>query len=81
MSKTKNSTTKKTTKTVSTKQKLTSINTRLKRGDVTKVATKGNYSISHVYRVLANERTSAPVVNLAYTILVTNAPAKTSKRK
>ena len=48
--------------------KMTVIKSRIRRGDVTKVANKTGYSISHVSRVLRGERNNKFILSTAYTM-------------
>lgn len=58
---------------VSEAHKLSVISVRLRRGDVTAIAAKTGYDLSHVSRVLRGQRSNADIVNAAY--------ARVSKRK
>jgi hypothetical protein len=58
------------TTTKQIKAKLKEINKTIKTGDIARVARRGNWDFSHVYRVLAGERTSAPVIKFAHRVIV-----------
>lgn len=55
----------------STEEKRTAIQVRLRRGDISAIATKTGYDKSHVGRVLRGESTnpSNEIVNTAYTMV------------
>jgi hypothetical protein len=61
----------KVTSSVSTSQKLKTISSRLRRGDIVEVSDRTGYDSSHVRRVLRGERgnPSGKIVQTAYTMV------------
>jgi hypothetical protein len=62
-----------TKKTISTSEKRAIVVSRLRRGDVTEIASLTGYDISHVSRVIRGTRNNPEIVNAAY--------SRVSKRK
>ena len=62
-------------------QKVVSTNSRLERGDITKIAHLLGYSVSQVSRVLNHKSKNKEIVNFAYKLIVPKDLRKWQKKQ